>query len=126
MRFQSPPTSRDNWLWRTITNAVRTPFVSLLRPLVADRPWGRADYEEAAEFLEGVRRRDPHNLAHIDTLSNILYVNENRPRLAELARAAQVRIYFSLVLVVGAFVVSVCGSVIGVDWDCVGDGQIPT
>ena len=49
-----------------------------------------ADFEMAAELLEATHAADPHNLFHIDTLSNILYVRDEKPRLAELAREAQV------------------------------------
>ena len=49
------------------------------------------EYDEAAALLKEVRAADPCNLSNVDILSNILYVREDKPALAALARSVQVR-----------------------------------
>ena len=43
------------------------------------------DYDRAQEAFETARAVDPHQLAHVDTYSNILYVKERRAELSHLA-----------------------------------------
>jgi len=43
------------------------------------------DYDRAQECFEAARMADPHQLAHVDTYSNILYVKERRAELSHLA-----------------------------------------
>ena len=43
------------------------------------------DYDRAQECFEAARNVDPHQLAHVDTYSNILYVKERRAELSHLA-----------------------------------------
>jgi len=45
------------------------------------------DYDRAQECFEAARTADPHQLAHVDTYSNILYVKERRAELSHLAHA---------------------------------------
>ena len=49
--------------------------------------YANRDYALAQECFEQARLRDPHNLEHVDTYSNILYVKEKKAELSHLARA---------------------------------------
>eukprot|EP00698_Gefionella_okellyi_P022650 TRINITY_DN7533_c0_g1_i1.p1 TRINITY_DN7533_c0_g1~~TRINITY_DN7533_c0_g1_i1.p1 ORF type:complete len:528 (+),score=97.38 TRINITY_DN7533_c0_g1_i1:42-1625(+) len=60
-----------------------------LETQIAQAHYSKQDFEESMSLFETARAADPHNLTHIDTLSNILYVREDKSRLAELAREAQ-------------------------------------
>ena len=49
--------------------------------------YANRDYTSAQECFEQARSRDPHDLEHVDTYSNILYVKEKKAELSHLARA---------------------------------------
>ncbi|KAJ1965805.1 Anaphase-promoting complex subunit 8, partial [Dimargaris xerosporica] len=61
------------------------PQCAFLQSLSAMAHYHAREFEEADALFDHLFRRDPYRLDQVDVYSNILYVMENRPKLAYLA-----------------------------------------